>query len=292
MPPSTGPATSGAREGAEAQGANPKAVRLGPRGLLAMVGVFAALFVAGAGFGLQGLVLLVAITLLVAASIALAATTSAGRLEIWLVVVLPLCLFGLLAGPALWNAWAKSPLSQCRENLRLIGLALREYHDHHASFPPAYIADAAGRPKHSWRVLLLPFLGEGDRYDRYRFDEPWNGPHNRLLANPAPNVFRCPADPGSEPATTSYVAVVGPKTAWPGRQAASRGDFVEGSLALMVVEMAPSNIHWMEPRDLPSSGLESGVNVARGRGISSGHPGGAQVLLVDGTVKFLPDAAE
>jgi len=39
------------------------------------------------------------------------------------------------------------------------GLALFNYHDDYGSYPPAYIADESGRPMHSWRVLILPYLG-------------------------------------------------------------------------------------------------------------------------------------
>jgi hypothetical protein len=51
-------------------------------------------------------------------------------------------------------------------------LALRNYHDRYGRFPPAYVADEHGRPTHSWRVLLLPWLDHRAIYDRYRFDEP------------------------------------------------------------------------------------------------------------------------
>ena len=34
---------------------------------------------------------------------------------------------------------------------------------------------------HSWRVLILPYFCMGDIYNQYNFNEPWNGPKNRLL---------------------------------------------------------------------------------------------------------------
>src|SRR3954454_16252831 len=46
---------------------------------------------------------------------------------------------------------------QCSNHLKQIGLALQNYHDEYRSLPPAYIADAEGKPMHSWRVLILPF---------------------------------------------------------------------------------------------------------------------------------------
>jgi hypothetical protein len=47
---------------------------------------------------------------------------------------------------------------QCTNNLKQIGLALLNYDETYKCFPPAYIADKNGKPIHSWRVLILPFL--------------------------------------------------------------------------------------------------------------------------------------
>ena len=46
----------------------------------------------------------------------------------------------------------------CRNNMKQIALALHHYHDAFGAFPPAYVPDEDGRPMHSWRVLILPFL--------------------------------------------------------------------------------------------------------------------------------------
>ena len=72
--------------------------------------------------------------------------------------------------------------SDCQGRLRQIALALQCYHDVYKSFPPAYVADETGKPMHSWRVLILPFLEQKALYDQYRFDEPWDGPNNGKLA--------------------------------------------------------------------------------------------------------------
>jgi hypothetical protein len=66
----------------------------------------------------------------------------------------------------------------CRRQLRHIAIALQNYHDVHGQLPPAYLPDSRGRPMHSWRVLLLPFLEMQALYDQYDFNEPWDGPNN------------------------------------------------------------------------------------------------------------------
>jgi hypothetical protein len=49
---------------------------------------------------------------------------------------------------------------QCHNNLRHIGMAMLNYQQQYGCFPPAFIPNENGKPKHSWRLLILPFLGE------------------------------------------------------------------------------------------------------------------------------------
>ena len=183
----------------------------------------------------------------------------------------------------------------CTNHLKQIALALHNYHDHYGCFPPAYIADENGKPMHSWRVLLLPYLEEEDLYKAYDFNEPWDGPNNRKLLDRCPTIFRCPSErngrerPSSE---TSYLAVIGPHTMWPGQQCVKFDDVPDGfSHTIMVVEAADSGIHWLEPRDLHVLQMNPAVNPEHGQGISSKHTGRANVALVDGAVWILPDTA-
>src|SRR5262245_60216991 len=46
----------------------------------------------------------------------------------------------------------------CSNNLKQIGLALHNYHDKYGALPPAYTVDEDGKPLHSWRTLILPFM--------------------------------------------------------------------------------------------------------------------------------------
>jgi hypothetical protein len=45
-------------------------------------------------------------------------------------------------------------------------LAVANYEFANGAFPPPFLADASGRPMHSWRVLILPFLEQGELYNR------------------------------------------------------------------------------------------------------------------------------
>ena len=207
-------------------------------------------------------------------------------------------LFLCVMAPALSGSRHAARRSVCQGHLKQIVVALHSYHDQYGSFPPAIVRDEAGRPMHSWRVLLLPFVEEGDLYKQYRFDEPWDGPNNKKLHRITVPSYVCPEQSGRENnpiAHTNYTVVVGPRTAFPEDRCVRLGDITDNQgNTLLVVEIHNSGIHWMEPRDLHVTQMSRTINPSRGQGISSLHgphpPGGANVVMVDGTVKFL-DAA-
>jgi len=183
----------------------------------------------------------------------------------------------------------------CANNLRNIALALNNYESTYRRFPPAYIADESGKPMHSWRVLILPFLDHKHLYDQYNFDEPWDGPNNSRLHDAFMHAFRCPKDQPAENVTdTSYVVVVGPNTIFRGAESLGLDYIVrtdDASRTLMVVEVANSGIHWMEPRELHVTQMATTINPPAGQGISSNHPGGVYVSFSDGRIRFLDGEA-
>ena len=210
----------------------------------------------------------------------------------WLGLAVPLACILLTVGiPGPWAPGAARRMA-CANNLRRIGLAMRAYSLKYGSYPPAYVADQQGRPTISWRVLLLPHMGEpeaAEAYKNIRLDEPWNSPHN-LAATANKTVerfFHCPtaANPAGE---TSYVMVVGPDTISNGPRSKRPGD-IKGSPAgtIMVVEIRGSGIHWAEPRDLDLKTMSFRVNDPRASGISSEHADGAFVLFGNGSTVYV-----
>jgi prepilin-type processing-associated H-X9-DG protein len=192
--------------------------------------------------------------------------------------------------PAIQSAREAARRAQCSNNLRQIGLAMHNYHQAYRCFPPAFVPDENGRPKHSWRVLLLPYMEEDLLYREYDFNEPWDGPHNRTLASRMPAIFRCPSDSGGNPSQTDYAMIVGPSAISDGPTARKIGEITDGtSNTILIVEASKSGINWMEPRDVNVSAIGAGINPrGGGEGISSGHPGVVNVLFADGSVRSLP----
>lgn len=176
----------------------------------------------------------------------------------------------------------------CKRNLWFITLALLKYEAKHGHFPPAYIADENGKPIHSWRVLILPFMDGDALYKQYNFDEPWDGPNNSKLHYTweGNDLWECPK--GIVRGMTGYVVVVGPDTAWLGDKSRRLGDIKDDlNKTILVVEVANSGIHWMEPRDLHVTQMNPSLNPEMGQGISSLHFSGACVSFADGSTEFL-----
>ena len=197
-----------------------------------------------------------------------------------------------LLSPAVQVARASAQQSRCASNLQRIAMAMELYHDAYASYPPPYLADDQGRPMHSWRVLLLPYLGADLLYEQYDFDVPWDDPTNIELARQMPEVYGCPADEEATSAgDTSYMVVVGDETLFPPGRAKGHEQLSDGAYGtIMVVESRGKGVSWLDPTDLRLADLSLFINAGDDPAIASLHTGGAQIVCADGQVHFLRDA--
>jgi prepilin-type N-terminal cleavage/methylation domain-containing protein len=96
-------------------------------------------------------------------------------IELLVVIGIIAVLIALLL-PAVQQAREAARQTQCRNNLKQLGLALLNYHDAHSVFPPAIIDDnnAPNGGLTTGFVMLLPFLERSDLFDAYntRIGEP------------------------------------------------------------------------------------------------------------------------
>ncbi|HEV7999721.1 MAG TPA: DUF1559 domain-containing protein [Planctomycetaceae bacterium] len=148
---------------------------------------------------------------------------------------------------------------RCASNLKHISSALQNYADQYGSLPPAYLRDRAGKPILSWRVLMLPYLGYDDLYRQVKLDEAWDSPSNLRLARQIPHYYQCPSQKAGKEGETSYLAVVGEQTAWPGSQGRRFQASPTFPGKILVVEATGYEVSWMEPRDMPFADAAAGV---------------------------------
>lgn len=180
--------------------------------------------------------------------------------------------------------------AQSFNNLKQIDLALLTYESEYRSFPPAYITDENGRPMHSWRVLILPFMDQQALYDQYRFDEPWDGHNNRRLHAMMPSMYADPSFPDDTNSHTNYAVITGERTMFPGAKAIKVRNVRDGlSTVLSVVSIGKSDIVWCEPRDLEFDKMSFKINAPDRAGIKNETLSGAPVALGDGSVRELEE---
>jgi hypothetical protein len=171
---------------------------------------------------------------------------------------------------------------QAMQHLKTIGIAMHNYHDLRKRFPDAAIRGADGKPLLSWRVHILPFLGEKALYDAFRLDEPWDSEHNRKLIERMPDVFHIA---GQLPQGQTCIELpIGAAAAWPEGRGLAIREFTDGtSKTIVAVEVDGEHaVVWTQPSDLPYDP----AHPASGLG---GHFGGGFLALsADGAAHYLP----
>ncbi len=173
---------------------------------------------------------------------------------------------------------------ECKANLRLIAQAMLRYESQHGHFPPAETRDEDGIPLHSWRTLLLPYLGYPGLYDQIRLDEPWNSPHNLRMGQQMPPEYGCPLHSNKTATETNYVVIRDKYGACIFRgDTETRIEEITDNIAktVLVIELGGRSVHWMEPRDIDVADLQV-VNFTND---PLHHDGVSIFVAVDGSLR-------
>jgi prepilin-type N-terminal cleavage/methylation domain-containing protein/prepilin-type processing-associated H-X9-DG protein len=123
-------------------------------------------------------------------------------IELLVVIAIIGILVSLLL-PAVQQAREAARMTQSRNNLKQIGLALHNYLDTHSVFPAAYLADTRhptrdpdtydGPNGFAWGAMLLPFLDQAPLYNTLRTDRPcWDAVNAQAVLTTLP-VFLSPS---------------------------------------------------------------------------------------------------
>jgi prepilin-type processing-associated H-X9-DG protein len=122
-------------------------------------------------------------------------------------------LLGLLL-PAVQSAREAARRSQCKNNLKQLGIAMQGYHGRHGRFPPAAHLLSSPYPDEGigWRVMIL---GEIEQTELYAQIQPTSdgGAVNWSARFVAIQTYLCPSEPrppDGEPKVSHYEGVAGP----------------------------------------------------------------------------------
>ena len=95
------------------------------------------------------------------------------------------------------------------KNLKQIGIAIQKFQAANNSYPPAVMYGPDGKPWHSWRVLILPYLNEGKLYNAYDFSQPWDSEKNLKVLDSMPDVYHDPIYGADKGQFTNYAMLIG-----------------------------------------------------------------------------------
>jgi type II secretory pathway pseudopilin PulG len=206
-------------------------------------------------------------------------------LELIVVIIVILGIVYFLGLPVTRSREA-SRRSACKNNIKQIGLALHNYHDTYGGFPPAYTVDEQGKPLHSWRTLILPFVDQAPLYDTIDLTKPWDDPANAEAYKAMPPVYGCPSTTVYNKLTVYHALITDDSFLTPteSRVLEPNSDNAE---TLMVIEVAEKHaVHWMDPQVVPSQ-----VSLGFNEETEFQHQGGTHGLMVDGAVRFVAATA-
>ncbi|MCA9081101.1 MAG: DUF1559 domain-containing protein [Planctomycetaceae bacterium] len=239
-------------------------------------------------------------------------------IELLVVIAIIAILIALLL-PAVQQAREAARRSQCKNNLKQIGLAMHNYHDTHRTMPLGGATD-----KYAWSVFILPFADQAPLYNAIS-PNGQNVPSatansNRLRT--VLSVFKCPSDVGadinanfSNYGSSNYpvslqIALDNSRvrlrditdgtsnTVMVGERVLSNGDKPFKSMgAIWASKKATAGSMGFEAKQrigTPYAGTIPGccsgdLTTVTRTNVNSLHVGGAHFVLCDGSVRFISD---
>ncbi len=229
-----------------------------------------------------------------------------------LVVITIIGILMALLLPAVQAAREAARRTACANNLHQIGLALEHYHSQYICYPTGgleyrALPTATQRKNYAWSAFLLPFLEQEALYNSIDFNKPFDHPDNAQAAAMILPVYLCPSMGRSSlvreaRGATDFGGINGTRMVANNNppngvmlydrylQAAHIRDGLSNTLAVAEAAGWPDG-QWINARNVFDVAFQINYRPPAGQmpenEIQSVHPGGANGLFCDGSVRFL-----
>ena len=140
-------------------------------------------------------------------------------IELLVVIAIIAVLIALLL-PAVQQAREAARRSQCKNNLKQLGLAMHNYHDSHGVLPPGGIGEALwsnnleASDRANWMQMILPYIDQAPLYNQIspymalpnpgQTNSAWSWPGTKTIIS----ILMCPSDPAG-PKINGYSTSLG-----------------------------------------------------------------------------------
>jgi prepilin-type processing-associated H-X9-DG protein len=199
--------------------------------------------------------------------------------------------------PAVQAAREAARRSRCVSNLKEIAVAVHQFELEKGAFPLPKSTGSGVDPLLSWRVgILAQTTDPANRalYEEFDQDKPWDDPQNERLLARMPQLYACPSHHAGSPGLTRYREFGGGNPllrdgiSTPGDPFVPRGgklsyaEITDGASQTLLVAESAEPVPWTYP---------GGIIPQETRFLGSDHPGGSQIVMADGSVKFVRTGA-
>jgi len=175
-----------------------------------------------------------------------------------------------------------------QSKLREAAIAMHNYHHDHNHMPPPSINATDGRPLLSWRVIILPYIGQQELYREFHLNEPWDSEHNLKLIPRMPDSYKSVGKVNCPKHHTFIQAFVGPGTILDPQRRITLGQITQsrGTSNTLLAAEGGKPVIWTKPEDIPFT-LENGIGPIGGEFPEGGVYVGVNIVFADGSVRSL-----
>ncbi|MDB5391055.1 MAG: xcpT 31 [Planctomycetaceae bacterium] len=186
-------------------------------------------------------------------------------IELLVVIAIIAVLIALLL-PAVQQARESARRSQCKNNLKQLGLALYNYESTHRCFPMEKISLNAGTFPNtpyfvSWTSMVLPYLDQAPAYSQLSFNVSWADPVNFPVTTVKMPVWTCPSAPPQN-ARTDPNTLAPPNNLWNGAGGYAVPPGGWGQIDYMALSGTRASVWYAAGLPMPTSPL-SYVNIGK-----------------------------